>query len=272
MFTRSLLTRSLQIAVLSTLSCLAVAQQKSRQQQSIDPPGAVAGCAVTYTSGTGHNLTQYCVTTNGNIVQFSRGGDEYISVGSFLEGYGLCDESANVSYYDYAGAVSDNWLSANFSHTAKKATSTRVTSDGIWEITNTISQVAANAAGPGAAKVSMQIRNRTAADRIIQVIRYADADFSRDGVDNFNNDFDYSIDTASALEPGFGTGLSLTTNTFNFEHAAYAQDVSEPPDPCDAFPNIAAQPFVGDGSIAHAYAFEVPANGSKAVVLTYKPI
>ncbi len=265
-------TRSLQIAILLTLSCLAVAQQKS-QQQSGAPAPASTDCAATFTSGNGHNATQFCVTENGNITQFSRGGDEYISVGDFLEGYGICDATTSpVGYFDYADVDSGNWSAATFSKTASKAISTRQTSDGIWQITNTISKVAANGSGPGAAKVTMQVRNQTAVERIILLLRYADVDFSQDGTDDFNNDFDYTVDTASGLEPNFGTGLSLTTNTFNVLHEAFAQNTSDVPDPCNSLANIATQPFVGDGSIGHVYEMTVPKNGNKTVVLTYKPI
>jgi hypothetical protein len=264
--------RSVQIALLLTISCVAVAQQKSRQQSGAPAP-ASTDCAATFTSGKGDNATQFCVTENGNITQFSKGGNEYISVGDFLEGYGMCDDTTTpVGYYDYAEVDSGNWSAASFSKTASKAVSTRQTSDGIWQITNTITKVAANSSGPGAAKVAMEVRNQTATERTILLLRYADVDFSDGGTDDFINDFDYTLDTAFGLEPGFASGLGLTTNTFTFEHSAFAQNTSAIPDPCDSFANVAPQPFVGDGSIGHAYLMGVPANGSRTVVLTYKPI
>src|SRR5215470_3330019 len=130
-----------------TLSSLAFGQHMSQREAAAarkEAPDTTA-CAATFTSGSGHNLTQYCVTVNGNITQFSRGGDEYINVLVVTEGYGVCDENSGVRYNDFASVNSGNWGGAAFSSTASKAISTRTSSDGIWTITNTITKVAANA-------------------------------------------------------------------------------------------------------------------------------
>jgi hypothetical protein len=227
-----MLTRSLLIAVVLILSSLALAQHKSQQQATAEAPDTTT-CAVTYTSGAGHNATSYCVTVNGNIVQFSRGGDEYIRVGDFSEGYGICDLNSGIRYFDYATSITGNWLASSFSTpTATKAISTRTTSDGIWQIKNTITKVAANAAGPGSAKVSMAIHNLTGVNRNILFARFADVDFLRGGVEDFDNDFDFTLDTAIGLAPGFRSGLSLTNNTFTFDYDAFTQDTAGGPDPC----------------------------------------
>jgi hypothetical protein len=267
-------TRSLLIAVLLTLSSLAMAQQKSRRQAAVTAP-ANDTCAATFSSGADHNATSYCVTVNGNIVQFSRGGDEYLRVGGFAEGYGVCDLASNISYFDYAVYDSGNWLASNFTATATRAISTRLTSDGVWQIKNTITKVAATAADPGSAKVAMQLKNLTAVERGIYVFRFADVDFSRDGIDYYDNDFDFTRDTAIGLggnQIDFSTGLGLTNNTFfNIGAQAFTQDTSEGPDPCG--PIFAShQPFVGDGSIVQQYGLNVPAHSTRTITLTYKPI
>src|SRR5262249_51385866 len=89
----AMLNRSAIFAALLTLSSLALAQQHATQgtQRATASPNATTTCAATFTSGTGRNTTKYCVTTNGNITQFSRGNDEYIQVGDVSEGYGFCD-------------------------------------------------------------------------------------------------------------------------------------------------------------------------------------
>src|SRR5271154_5872312 len=91
------------IAVL-TVSCMAFAQQKTQREameEGIVDPNATTTCQVTYTSGAGENATQFCVTQNGNITQFSRNGVEMIEVGITGEGYGFCDVSSHTGYYDY---------------------------------------------------------------------------------------------------------------------------------------------------------------------------
>jgi len=268
-----MLKKTLTIAVALTLSSFALAQKMSQREAaaaSKDAPDTSA-CAATFTSGSGHNLTRYCVTVNGNIPQFSRGSDEYIQVEVDTEGYGICDLNSGTRYTDYASSDSGNWQASVFSSTASKAISTRVTSDGIWQITNTITKVAANAAGPGSAKVSMKIKNLTGVNRTILLARFADSDWQRGSTVSDQNDFDFTLDTAVGLQPGFASGLSSTNNTFTFSYDAFAQNTFSGPDPCGPF-NVAPQPFFGDGGLVQLYSVTVPALGTKTVNMTYKPI
>jgi len=258
------------IAVL-TLSCFAAAQHKSAQATAAAKAPDTTTCAATFSSGSGHNATSYCVTVNGNIVEFNRGGDEYLRVEIDSEGYGICDLNSGIRYTDYASSDSGNWQTAAFTSTATKAISTRNTSDGIWQIKNTITKVPANASGPGAAKVSMAIKNLTGVDRTILFTRFADSDFSRGGTDDDQNDFDFTIDTAMGLEPSFRTGLSLTNNTFTFPYDAFTQPTFNGPDPCGPF-NVSTQPFFGDGSLVQLYQVTVPKLATKTINVTYKPI
>ena len=255
-----------------TLSTFALAQKVSQHQAyaSKEAP-ATATCAATFTSGSGHNLTQYCVTVNGNITQFSRGGDEYIAVEVVSEGYGVCDTTTSTRYSDYASSDTGNWLSPTFSFTPTQAVSTRVTSDGIWQIKNTITKVPASGADAGSAKVSMQIKNLTGIARTIELVRFADTDWARGTTIDDKNDFDFTLDTAFGLETGFASGLGLTNNTFVFPYDAFAQNTFGGPDPCGPF-NVATQPFHGDGGLVQLYVITVPKLGSKTVNVTYKPI
>jgi hypothetical protein len=209
---------------------------------------------------------------NGNIVQFSRGGDEYISVGGFAEGYGICDltVAGGTQYYDYAYTDSGNWLASTFSTTATKAISTRTTSDGIWQLTTTVTKVAANASDPGSAKLGTKIKNLSGINRDIIFIRWVDIDFMRGGVTDFNNDFDFTLDTVTGLKAGFKSGLSSTNNTFTFSYDALVTDAAGP-NPCGPY-NTPVQPFVGDGAAAQVYLLTVPKLGTQTINITYKPI
>jgi hypothetical protein len=115
----------------------------------------------------------------------------------------------------------------------------------------------------------MKFTNLTNVERDLAVVRMADVDFLSGGVPDVNNDFDFTLDTAFGLEPGFRSGLSVTNNTF-IEATAFTQNFSVGPDPCNL--NAAPQPFVGDGSIAMFYALRVRKGGTATVNLTYKPI
>ena len=265
-----MLNRFLLVALVLTLSCLTFGQQNLNQEAGGVPAPNTATCAATFTSGTGHNLTSFCVTVNGNIVQFSRGGDEYIQVGAIIEGYGICDRTSLIRYFDWADRDSGNWLAASFSSTSTKAISTRVSSDGIWQIKNTITKKPANAMGPGSATVQMQIKNLTGANREIFLFRDADVDFLRGATADVINDFFYTGDTVANVERGFKTGLSLTNNTFTFDDLAFARDSVPPPDPCGT--SSAPQPFFGDGSVATFHHITVPKLSTKTVTVTYKPI
>jgi hypothetical protein len=118
--------------------------------------------------------TLFCVTVNGNIPQFSVAGGEMIAVGNDMEGYGVCDVSANVGYYDYALFDSGNWGSSTLTHSGNVVTVTRSTSDDIWQLTQKITNVTANATGPGSAKVSMALKNLSSISRAAYILRFAD--------------------------------------------------------------------------------------------------
>ena len=260
--------------VVLTLSSVVLAQQKNQQT----PPDRVAldattTCNVTFASGTGINATQFCVTANGNIAQFSVGGEEMIAVGATEEGYGICDTGPGVSYFDYADSDSGNWGPSTFSHVGNVVTVTRSTLDGIWKLKQIITNVPATKAGPGSARVSMTLTNLSTDVRNAVVLRHANVDANS----VITNDFDFTAETAYGLLPGFLTGnlgLGSTNNTFNpaIFQVAYTQNVNFGPDPCKPTTNLAPQPFVGDGSIEQGYEFNVGKKGVQTVTLTYKPI
>jgi hypothetical protein len=230
---------------------------------------ATTACQATFASGTGHNASQFCVTLNGNITQFSRGGEEMINFGSIGEGYGICDLNSDTQYYDYAYIDSGNWLSPTFTQSGNVVTVTRLTSDGIWQLKQTITNVPANATSPASAKVSMALKNLTGVTRSAYFLRYADVDADSDSGDN---DFDYTVDTAYGLEPGFPNGgLSTTNSTYTFSYDAFTQPTYQGPGPCGGW-TVADQPFNGDGSIVQLYVVTVPHGATKTVISTYKPI
>ena len=260
------------IAVLA-VSSLVLAQTNQPTQEeaaALAAPSATISCAYSFSSGSGNNYTQYCLTVNGNIVQFQRpSGVEYINYGVVTEGYGVCDLHSGAAYYDYASGDSGNWSPTNLvSSTATSVKLSRVTSDGLWQLTQTITQVNATAKSPGAVTVTMAIKNLTGITRTVYLLRFADVD----AAGTTTNDFDYTLETSYGLKPGSSWGLGLTNNTETFSHMAFTQDVYYGPAPCNWSANVAPQPFQGDGSIAHIYAIAVAKNATKTVILTYKPI
>ena len=254
-----------------TLSAVAFAQ-RIQEQAAADAPDTQA-CSFVYTSGSANTFTRYCLTVNGNVVQFdSPEGFEFINVGTIGEGYAICDfDGGPKTYFDYAFADSGNWLATSVS--APNATTrkfVRTTSDGIWQLTQTIKQIKANAKGPGSISITMAVKNLTAAPRDIVILRYADVDANGDVADD---EFDFTLNSAFGSEPGPTFGLGLTNNTFNLKHDAFTQSVPDPPDACHPSLKSNSGPFVGDGSIGHFWsAFPVAPGETKTVAMTYKPI
>ena len=267
-----MLTKSALFVIFLTLSSFALAQEWTQEQakaehQSVKPDFFTA-C---YSSGSGHNTTEFCVVLDGNIVQFTRDGQEMINVGLVQEGYGFCDlfPSTPVAYFDYNARNSGNLLSPSvFSQNGNTITVTRATSDGLWQLQQAITNIPASASGPASAKVSMSLTNLSGVTRAVNLLRYADVDADS----RTTNDFDYTNDTAFGLAAGPEGGLGSTNNTFSVKHFAFAQNTFDGPDPCNPRAEVATQPFVGDGSIVQLWILSVPHGATKTVVSTYKPI
>jgi hypothetical protein len=264
--------KSVLFALVLTLSSFVLAQSQSQPQVASDTPSpdSTTTCDVTFSSGTSTNATQFCVTVNGNVAQFSVAGGEMIAVGTVLEGYGVCDSTANVAYYDWAAFASGTWGSPTFTHSGNVVTVTRTTTDSLWQLKQTITHVPAAASGPGSAKVSMALKNLSGISRDAYIMRYADVDADND---QSGNDFDFTGQTVFGLEPS-NRGLGSTNNTFNinFGQDTFAQNTPAPPSPCTPFTTYASHPFHGDGSIVQFWSMTVPHNATKTVVSTYKPI
>ena len=272
----------LSISLLAVLgfSCVAIAQQNPTESGTASVQPASETCAFTFSSGTGHGVTQYCVTENGNIAQFSAvGGNglpwEFLNgVNPAIEGYGLCDTTSAPlkAYWDYAANAGGNWKAATATANDTTVTVTRTTADGVWQLVQTITELKGSAKLYGAAKIAMAITNLSKNDRFLIVDRYANIDA---GSSTFN-DFDLTQTTVFGLVPaGNGPGLSSTvsfvTTPFDFS-IAFVNKVPRGPIPCQAHPNFTTSFFEGDGGIDQEFNLEIGPGKTKTVVLTYKPI
>ena len=250
------------VLVLSPLA----APQNNRPAVS---PNSSTTCSYTFTSGVGGNVTQFCVTGNGNITQFSRpAGFEHLNSGQVAEGYAICDLSTNTAYYDYAGGGDSGWGAPSVTSTTTSVQVIRTSTDGVWTLTQTIKQVKANNSGPGAASVSMALKNNSTTKRFTNIFRYADVNADGFPVNNFFNALDavYGLDTSNYQ------GLAAINNTFNIGWGAYAQTVPSGPDPCNPT-NAANQPFLGNGSLVLVWGGVLVGPGStKTVAMSYKPM
>jgi hypothetical protein len=245
---------------------------------------ATSTCAYTFTTGSGVTYLRFCVTVNGNIVEFnSPQGIEQIRQGSYSEGYGICDFNRSTAYYDFADdGDSGNWgAPVLVSHNATSVKIARTTSDGIWTLTQTISMVAGT--NPYA-KVVMAIKNNgpsIAGDgEGIYLMRWADADPDHadpaHGNDGYLEDFDRTLDAAWGYVPLFDSasgndyyGLRIenvgnsTPTSVSVLRNGLTMGSSGTPDVCN--PANSAEQNI-DGSIGYLYLLVV--NNKQTVTMS----
>jgi hypothetical protein len=256
----------------------ALSHQQKREtltSRSLITPNGVTDCSFTFTSGVNNNTLEFCVTDHGNIAELQTPiGHPLVSVEDRSEGYAICDVSgpSRVAYSDFGFFVeTGNWNNpVVLSQTTTSVKIARTTSDGIWTLTQTISQVASNAS----VKIVMALKNNTAVPREAFLVRYADVD-----VDDFlDNNFDGTTSSAFAWNPissdsAAPVGLLLqnigTLRGIGTE--GFGQNTFEPPDPCNPGATFPPSTLLStDGSLVLLYDMHVPKQGSQSVMMNYK--
>jgi hypothetical protein len=235
-------------------------------------PNSSTDCAFNFVSGTNNTFLNYCVSGNGNIISLETPeGHNQVSFDKW-EGYGICDATTNLSYFDFGGVGdSGNWLPATvLSNNGTMVKFARTTSDGLWTLTQTINQVSGNAPN---VKITMALRNNTAVPKEALLMRYADVDADSNAI----NELDATSGTAMAYnslftgDGGAPFGLSLENqgNTpFFFD--AYSQNFAEHPDPCRPFLNAAGPLQSTDGSIVQLYIMPLNKFQAGTVTVAYR--
>ena len=245
---------------------------------------ATATCSFTFTSGANDNFLKFCVTANGNVAQFETPlGFEHIDHGVVGEGYGICDVNSNTEYFDYSFfGDSPNWLAPTVVHqTATSVKIARTTSDGIWTLTQTFTQMAGTSPF---AKVEMALKNNTAVDRSILLMRFADVEpdhsFSPDLGATSNSAFVWDQTTSANIgsRSNFGLllqGLALPQQQFpdlGPQGFVEADTFVTPPPPCSPYTNfvVGAQSENAFGTIVMIYSLGVPKKATKSVTVNYR--
>ena len=233
----------------------------SGAQQNANAEPLTSTCSFAFTvAGPQNGFLSYCVTVNGNIVSFvSPSGNDQIAQGTIGEGYGICDTSNGVSYFDYSDfGDSGNWGAASVvAATAGMVKIARTTADGAWTLTQTITKVP----GPSPnAKVTMALKNNSGIRKEAFLVRYADVDPSNaNSTGDFTESFDSSLFSAWGYanlvsgKPSIGLKITqlgtIAPASIPFAFEGLDQVVPNGPDPCNPAGNYGAlQPSV-DGSI-----------------------
>jgi hypothetical protein len=246
------------------------------KKKSNATPASTDACTYSFHSGTGPTYLQFCVTVNGNLANFdSPNGVEQLDQNGSFEGYGICDATEDVGYYDYGGqGDSGNWNpSTKVSSTATSVKIERSTSDGAWLLTQTISSVAGT--NPYA-KIAMALKNTSAVTKVVELYRFGNADpDDAAALDNYSENYDATYDSTWGYTPFDNPttpyGLMLQ-NVGNPTPASVPYDrnglvitgTDGPTDPCSwsSSPTI----YGADGSLIYLYLFEL--NKEQTVTIT----
>ena len=262
---RVLFSVTLIVLSLATLGRAQTAAEANKNQYvGIVSPDSTTTCTYPFTAGTGNAFIKYCVTKNGNIIQFaSPSGFEYISKAPAGEGYGFCDFDSETQYFDYAGyGDSGNWqapVKVSSSKTAVKIS--RKTIDGKFTLVQTITLVPANIL----AQVQMSITNNTTTSAHIGLLRYADVDVRNES----NNSFDYTSRTAFGYFTG-NFGLTLRFSSGYALNGGFTQDIPGGPNPCNIFLHVVAPLSNTDGSIFMQYDMKLAKKATGNVTVQYR--
>ena len=233
-------------------------------------PDSTDVCTYLFTSvGTAtRQYVQYCVTVNGNIVEFQTpSGIENIKHGIIGEGYAVCDFSTGVGYHDYAGfgdADTGGWGPATtVSQTGTMVKISRKTSDGIWTLTQTIAQSPSDSS----VKVTMALKNNSPISRLVWLARFADVDAN----DRTNNILDGTVNTAFGYSASAQKGLQLSLATANFyDHVGYATQLASKA--CSINAGYTGLLSDADGMIYLNHSITIGAGNTATVVLKYRGI
>lgn len=200
------------------------------------------------------------MTANGNIasLQSPTSNFDQIAQGGVGEGYGVCDVSTGVSYYDWAYTDSGTWSAPVLvSRTATSIKIARTTTDGLWTLTQTI---APQTGAQPYVKMTMALKNNTAITKDAYLVPYADVDPAAAPFTdtNFLESFDSSQYGAwgyGALNNSVGdAALGVMLEEVGQPNVPYgfegiAQNTSAGPNPCNPTGNYAGYQASVDGSV-----------------------
>ena len=251
------------------------------KSNSVAPPSTTT-CSYSFTvPGLLNSYLSYCVTVNGNIVSLqSPNGFDQLAQGGAAEGYGVCDISTGVSYYDWATFDSGTWSApVLLSNTPTAVKIARTTTDGLWTLTQTITK---QAGVQPFAKVTMALKNNTGITKLAYLVRYADVDPARSPFTDtsFLESFDssqygawgYGSLTNSVGAPSLGLMLEeIGQPNVPYGFEGIAQNTSGAPNACNPTANYAGYQASVDGSVELFWVLQLAAQKTGTVNAKYEP-
>lgn len=212
------------IVLMALLATSAVLAQQP--PQGTVPPPSTIDCFATFTSGSGATAFTFCVTANGNVLRLEApAGVEHIRVGTFMEGYTICDHTLHLRYWDLGGFVPNGDFQAptitqpNGPNTLP-LTITRTTFDFIYTLKQTFSRNMQDRS----VLVTMSLSNNDitfTGPRSVSLWRAADFDVDGNTLNwgGATKDSAFAWNNVAGLSPG-GHGAALSTQSFGLPHNA----------------------------------------------------
>jgi len=234
-------------------------------------------CQSTYTSGQGPGFFQFCVTANGNIVEFQNpaGIDHFASHG---EGYGICDATLLKGYADYGdGGGYGSWSSPTLIQPNGANTFpleiVRTTSDGVFTLTQSFSRLAADRS----VRIAMTVQNNASVSKRIFLLRYGNVAANTTVPDA--NYFDVTNAGGSAwVYDRVNNGFMLSASPTITSHLGLVFNTNSGPDPCNfgastVSPTVNPNPFPyhGPASVGTVHSVTLSAGKSTTVNVSYRP-
>jgi hypothetical protein len=251
---------------------------RAREQQALDQKVKNVMTATTsligntcFSGGAQNTYMNFCVTPNGNIVSIESPQGHPLISWDLGEGYGVCDLSTQTSYTDYGGLVVDvgSWGSATIlSQTTKSLKVVRTTTDGLWTLTQTITQISGP---PPAIKIVMALKNNTSSARHVFLVRYADVDAGGTVLNDFSSTINGTFGWNDIYSSqAFGIVMQ-NLGTVSFRHFGMAVASYLPPNACAATSGFSGYFLTGvDGSLRYLYDTTINSLQTLTVTMMYR--
>jgi hypothetical protein len=275
---RKIMKRKMLLLSLAVLVCFTLFAGPARAQIQDT-------CAYTFTSGTadstGGSYMQYCVTASGTLSYFNSplgvpfGLNGVPEIESSREGYGFCDADTGINYYNWGEEnYSNNWNPATLvSQTATAVTIARTTTDGLWTLTQTFTQVAN---GAPHLEIKMNLKNNSDVSKTVYLVRWANVAAADDTLNNLDNTLNSAwgyvefLNTPEEVGPGYGL-MVQNAGTSSIEYSAFVMKTIEAPDgPSNVCSFNVGGPYTNiNGSMGMDYSFRVSKNETETATVNY---
>ena len=234
---------------------------------------AATSCTYNQSSGTGATLFATCETVNGNVVKFTSPATIQ-SIGGAIEGYGVCDYTNQLRYYDWGGGGNSGGKGTGFVGwktpvliSSSPLKISRTTANGDLTLTQTFSRTNSDYI----LKITMTLVNHGAA-KTIRLTRLANINANN----TTNNDFIETFDSVLGVSEGehgmqiFNSSSACCSGGSRGVGAIGFTGQGPYIDPC-VFNDSGPPPILNQNLMGwEGYVFDLGSGASKTVAVEYR--